>query len=219
MLTQDAIPANADAFLKIVEPFEEISVGMAYGRQLPRPRASAIERHARLHNYPDRSEARSLADKERLGAKTAFCSNSFAAYRVSSLEAVGNFPKGVIFAEDQIVAGKMLLAGMKIAYAADAQVIHSHAYTIAEEFKRYFDIGAFHAHNQWLIEQFGQPEGEGWKFFRSEIAYLLKNDPWLLASCLPRTVAKYAAYKLGVRESLLSNRQKRLLSMSRNFWN
>jgi hypothetical protein len=32
------------------------------------------------------------------------------------------------------VAGRMLLAGYKIAYAAEARVYHSHAYSLVQEF-------------------------------------------------------------------------------------
>lgn len=37
-LTQDAIPANPQAFDRLLRPFADASVAMAYGRQLPVPR-------------------------------------------------------------------------------------------------------------------------------------------------------------------------------------
>lgn len=218
MLTQDAIPQASDTILRLVSAFADPQVGMAYGRQLPRPVARGIERHARLMNYPPQSETRGLEDRARVGVKTVFCSDSFAAYRTAALAAVGGFPEDAFFAEDQLVAGKMLIEGWRIAYRGDAEVVHSHGYTIAEEFRRYFDVGVFHGRNRWLVDTFGRAEGEGVRFIRSELAYLVRHDPLQLPSALVRTLAKYTGYKMGARETTLSNRWKRRLSMQPFYW-
>lgn len=218
MLTQDAIPQTDDTIARLVAAFDDPRVGMAYGRQLPRESARGIERHARLTNYPPGVETRALADRARLGVKTVFCSDSFAAYRATALKAVGGFPEDAFFAEDQIVAGRMLIEGWHIAYRGDAEVVHSHGYTIAEEFRRYFDVGVFHGRNRWLTETFGRAEGEGVRFIRSEIAYLLRHDPVQLPSALVRTLAKYAGYNMGTRETRLSSRWKQRLSMQPFYW-
>lgn len=218
MLTQDAIPQTGDAIRRLVAAFADPAVGMAYGRQLPRTVARGIERHARLMNYPPQSETRGLDDRTRVGVKTVFCSDSFAAYRTSALAAVGGFPEDAFFAEDQLVAGRMLIEGWRIAYRGDAEVVHSHGYTFAEEFRRYFDVGVFHGRNRWLIDTFGAAEGEGLRFIRSELAYLARHDPRQLPSALVRTFAKYAGYSMGAREAKLSNRWKQRLSMQPFYW-
>lgn len=218
-LTQDAIPAAPDSFAKILEPFKNPSVGIAYGRQLPRPQARAIERHARLENYPESpSEVRTFDDRGRLGVKTIFCSDSFAVYRLSALDSVGGFPESAFFAEDQIVAGRMLLANWSIAYNSDAEVIHSHDYTIRQEFQRYFDVGVFHARNTWILKSFGAAEGAGLRFLLSQLKYLWVNEPWSIPSAILRTFAKYAGYRLGRMEAQLSSAVKRHLSMSPHYW-
>jgi rhamnosyltransferase len=218
-LTQDALPTDAQAFDRILRAFENPRVGMAYGRQLPRSIAGAIERHARLMNYPaDVTETRSLADRARLGAKTVFSSNSFAAYRRAALLAVGNFPEDAIFAEDQITAGRMLVQGWQLAYVGNACVVHSHGYTITQEFRRYFDVGVFHARNAWLLETFGRAEGEGLRFVRSELRYLLRHQPFAIPGAWLRTLAKYLGYRLGRLEARLSRGLKRRLSMSPYYW-
>jgi rhamnosyltransferase len=217
-LTQDAFPSDAHAVSRLVSAFENPEVGMAYGRQLPRTGARAIERHARIMNYPAHSQLRSLEDRTRLGARTLFCSNSFAAYRRTALEAVGGFPEDVFFAEDQIVAGAMLIAGWKLAYQADACVYHSHGYTMREEFKRYFDVGVFHARNPWILETFGKVEGEGLRYVGSEITYLARHEPLSVPSALARTALKYAAYHIGKREARLSPKWKSRLSMQSFYW-
>lgn len=218
MLTQDAIPQDNDTIARLVDAFGDPEVGMAYGRQLPRPAAMGIERHARLTNYPPHSETRGLADRNRTGVKTVFCSDSFAAYRATALAAVGGFPEDAFFAEDQLTAGRMLIDGWRIAYRGDAEVVHSHGYTIAEEFRRYFDVGVFHGRNAWLIETFGAAEGEGLRFIRSEMAYLLRHQPLQIPSAALRTLAKYAGYKIGSREARLSNAMKQRLSMQPFYW-
>jgi rhamnosyltransferase len=218
MLTQDAIPQTHDAILRLVAAFADPGVGMAYGRQMPRTVARGIERHARLTNYPPQSETRGLDDRVRAGVKTVFCSDSFAAYRTAALAAVGGFPQDAFFAEDQLVAGRMLIEGWRIAYRGDAEVIHSHGYTIVEEFRRYFDVGVFHGRNRWLIDTFGSAEGEGMRFIRSELAYLAQHDPMQLPSAFIRTFAKYTGYSMGAREAKLSNRWKQRLSMQPFYW-
>ncbi len=218
MLTQDAIPQAPDTIARLVDAFSDPAVGMAYGRQLPRPVARGIERHARLTNYPPQSETRGLEDRTRTGVKTVFCSDSFAAYRVAALAAVGGFPEDAFFAEDQLVAGRMLIEGWRIAYRGDAETIHSHGYTVAEEFRRYFDVGVFHGRNRWLIETFGAAEGEGMRFIRSELTYLAQHDPAQLPSAIVRTFAKYAGYKMGSREAKISNAWKQRLSMQPFYW-
>ena len=217
-LTHDAIPIGSHAFHSILTSFADPKVAMAYGRQIPREGASAIERHARLFNYPPVSEVRDLSCSTGYGVKTIFASDSFAAYRASSLRDVGGFPLDCFFAEDQIVAGRLLLAGYKLAYAADACVIHSHGYSTKQDFQRYFDVGVYHARNPWILDQFGKAEGEGLRFVKSELNYLLEDEPTSIPSALVRTVCKYVGYRVGRFEARLSNQQKARLSMFPSYW-
>lgn len=218
-LTQDAILANPNSLRNLLAAFDDPSVGAAFGRQLPRPNAGPIEAHARLYNYPGCSSIRSLDDRKVLGFKTIFLSNSFAAYRRSALEAVGGFPAHSIFGEDTIVAARMLLAGWKIAYVAEASAFHSHSYSWLQEFRRYFDIGVLHSRESWLLEQFGNAKGEGKRFVLSELRFLWDGHKALIPSAFVRTIAKFAGYKLGRMEAILSPRLKKRLSMHRSFWN
>ena len=217
-LTQDAILANPESLKNLVSVFDDPSIGAAYGRQLPRPGGDPIESHARFFNYPNQSSVRALQDRHRYGFKSIFISNSFAAYRFNALSTIGGFPKTTIFGEDTIVAGRMLLANWKIAYAADALVYHSHAYTAAQEFRRYFDIGVLHARESWLINEFGKTGGEGKRFVLSEIGYLWPRHIKFIPSALARTVAKFVGYRLGRMEAKLRPELKRYLSMNRSYW-
>ena len=217
-LTQDAVLASPNALARLVAPFADSQVGTTYGRQLPRPGANAIEAHARLFNYPPHSNLRTLADKAHMGIKAAFTSNSFAAYRTTALSEVGGFPAKLILGEDMVVAARMLQVGWAVAYVAEAEVWHSHGYSVVQEFKRYFDIGVMHQDQAWILREFDKPEGEGGRFVRSEIAYLVRHAPWLLPSAFIRTLAKYLGYKLGQHSSSLPLSIKRKLSMHQGFW-
>lgn len=217
-LTQDAILADADSIRNILLPFHDDKVAAVCGRQLPRKEAASIEEHARIYNYPSQSFVRSINDVSELGLKTAFMSNSFAAYRVSVLNDIGGFPSDVIFGEDMYVAAKLLKAGHKIAYAADACVYHSHGYTIWQEFWRYFDMGVFHVREPWIREELGGAEGEGVKFVVSEFKYLLKNAFWRIPEGILRTLFRYSGFRLGLIEKWLPQWLKRRLAMNKGYF-
>lgn len=218
-LTQDAIPEHPEPLARLVAAFDDPRVGAAFGRQLPHDDATAIAGHARLFNYPSQSYTVSREDIPRLGIKTAFLSNSFAAYRRKALLEAGGFPSGVILSEDMIAGARLLQAGWKLAYRADACVRHSHNYSLIEEFRRYFDIGVLHGREGWLLELLGRAEGEGMRFLRSEAAYLWRHAPMRLPEAALRTLLKYAGYRLGRQERDLPLTWKRRLSMHRRFWN
>lgn len=217
-MTQDALLADAHALSSLVAVFSNPAVACAYGRQLPHANATPLAAHARLFNYPTYSRVVSLEDKASLGLKACFMSNSFAAYRVSDLKAIGGFPSDVILGEDMSAAARMLMAGRSAAYVADACVYHSHNYSLVQEFRRYFDTGVFHARSPWLLQEFGSANGEGLRFVRSELAYLSKHAPHLIPSAIARTVAKWLGYKLGRLEALLPLKIKLMCSMHKGYW-
>ncbi|MHB8978138.1 MAG: glycosyltransferase family 2 protein [Trichloromonadaceae bacterium] len=217
-MTQDALLATPYSLQNLVAAFSDPRVGAAFGRQLPQAAAGPIEAHARGFNYPPESRLKSSEDIPFLGIKTAFISNSFAAYRRSALEAVGGFPFYCIVSEDTFVATRMLLAGWQIAYCADAQVHHSHCYNYFQEFQRYFDIGVFHAREPWVRKGLGGAEGEGRKFFFSEMKFLMGRAPHLLLSACLRTGIKYLGYRTGLAENFLPLTLKRRLSMQKSYW-
>jgi rhamnosyltransferase len=217
-LTQDAVLADPRALETLVACFDDEKVGTAYGRQLPRKQATPIEAHARLFNYPAESRLKSWADRFTLGFKAAFISNSFAAYRCEALNAVGGFPARNIVSEDTLVSARMLKAGWLNAYCAEACVYHSHHYSYVDEFRRYFDIGAFHASQPWILDEFGTVEGEGLRFVRSETEFLCPKHLYLLPSAMLRTVIKYAGFRFGKHALRLPVFLKRKLSMYPGYW-
>lgn len=217
-LTQDAYLEDPWAITRIIEPFFDPAVGAVCGRQLPHADANLYAQHARSFSYPDGIEIKTLADVPSMGIKTAFMSNSFAAYRSEALKAVGGFPGHVIFAEDMFVAAKMLLDGWKVAYAGNAWCRHSHNYSMIQEFERYFDMGVFHAREPWIRQQFGGAGGEGMRYVKSELKFLGFYRFYIWPNALLHSAVKLLAYKLGQNESKLPIALKKKLGMHKSYW-
>jgi rhamnosyltransferase len=218
-LTQDALPYDDKTIENIIKVFEDENVGAAYGRQLSYEDTNLFGKHLREFNYGEASYIRDKRDISKYGIKTAFLSDSFAAYRKSSLESIGWFKSDLILGEDTYAGAKMILSDYKLAYVAEAKVYHSHSYTVLQEFKRYFDIGVFHKYESWILESFGKAEGEGMKYIKSEIKYLLKNNAWyLLPEWFIRNGMKYLGYKLGQKYEKLPMWLIKKLSMHHRWW-
>ncbi|WP_186736092.1 glycosyltransferase family 2 protein [Spirosoma utsteinense] len=219
-MTQDALPAFPDTLKRLVDMLNSRSdIAMAYGRQLPYPETGVFGRIARLTNYPPTSIIKTRALIPTMGIKTCSCSNSFAVYKKADLLSVGGFPTDTILGEDVSVAARFILQGKAIAYCAEAEVYHSHDYTVTEEFKRYFDIGVFHQEQRVVLSEFTQAESEGLKYVIQEWRYLSQNGSLaLLPAQLLRTTAKYLGYRLGSWEEYVPKSLKRRISMHSSFW-
>ena len=220
-LTQDAIPANEETLARLVAPFATSEqIAACYGRQLPHADATPFAAHLRLFNYPDRPEPpRFFADRARYGLHTVFCSNSCAAYRREILERAGWFPERLLFGEDTFAVAKMLELGYAVRYVHDALVLHSHNYSLPDEMRRYFDIGAFHAAAPALLETYGTAGGAGRRFVVSELRFLAANGHRrLLPVSLARSAVKFLAYKLGRNARFLPPPLIRRLSMRPDWW-
>jgi len=218
-LTQDALPFDSSSLEKLVKVFSNPKIGAAFGRQLPHPNETPFGEHLRLFNYKDVSYERSYDDKQTYGIKTAFLSDSFAAYRREALEKISFFKDSLICSEDLYAGAKILKAGYSLAYVADAKVYHSHGYSIKEEFRRYFDIGVLHQQESWLLKEFGKPEGEGKKYALSEIRYLAELKKFhLIPISILRSGTKYLGYSLGKLNKKLPTNLNQKMSMNQNWW-
>ncbi|SDF71843.1 glycosyltransferase [Terriglobus roseus] len=217
-MTQDAMLANVDAIRNLVSSFDDPAVGAAFGRQLPREVAGAIERHGRLFNYPDVSYVHVYEDRKRVGFRAIFFSNSFSAYRRDAFDAAGGFDPEVIIGEDSTMAAKMQANGWKTVYCSEAKVVHSHNFNFSQTVSRYFDTGVYHARKPELMETYGGAGGEGRKFVISEFNYLRKHDPLAIPRAAMLTVAKYLGYKLGRMEAHLPLSLKLKLTGQRSYW-
>lgn len=217
-MTQDAILQDIDSLARLIQAFDLASLGAAYGRQLPRPQAGPIERHNRLFSYPPLSRVVTPVEAPRWGIRAPFLSDSYTAYRRSALMRAGNFPARAIVSEDMYVGARMLQDGWSLAYVAEAAVVHSHDYSVAGDIRRYFDIGAFYSEQAWLLRDFGGGGGEGWRFVRSELTYLLRRAPWLIPEALLRSACKLVGFHLGRRQQRLPAGLRLRLSGQKYYW-
>ncbi|WP_161629777.1 glycosyltransferase family 2 protein [Desulfogranum japonicum] len=218
--TQDALPMDDTALEKLLRPLlEHKEIAASYGRQLAHPGASLISEHLRLFNYPGISEKRCFHDRHTFGFKTVFISNSFAAYKRKPLTDAGYFPQRQIFGEDTCALARMLRDGYCVQYVHDACVYHSHDYTVAQDFKRYFDIGVLHTYRKDIFAPFGTPAGTGKKYVLSEIRFLLRKKAYILAAqSVLRNMAKYIGYIIGKKYEYLPRVVTRAMSMHSRWW-
>ena len=198
-MTQDALLKEEDSVQRLVDfLIRDDELAAVYGRQLPYPYTGPLGTFARLYNYPNYSFVNTFEDRKKKGIKTAFLSDSFAAYKKSLLLKIGGFPKHVNFGEDTFAAAKLLMAGYKTGYCGEAAVYHAHDYSLKQEYLRCRQIGEFHREEKWLLDTFGKAEGEGFKFVIQEMQYLIKckNYAYIITSFFHNLV-KFLAYKIG----------------------
>jgi len=218
-ITQDALPTSTISFENLLQVFSNPMVAAAYGRQLAYEETNFFGKHLRLFNYPKTSSVRSIKEKNLYGMKTAFLSDSFSAYRKSAMKEVDYFDDGLIVGEDNHITAKLLVKGYKVAYVADAEVYHSHSYNLLQEFQRYFDIGVFHTTEYWILETFGKAEGEGNKYIKSQLAYLMRHKAYIkFPEFILRNGLKYLGYKLGRNYRKLSPSLRKKCSMHTSWW-
>jgi len=218
-MTQDAVPANEHLLENLTRPLiENEQTACAYARQLAKPGAHLLEQLARTYNYPEQSFVKSQADLSVLGLKTFFCSNVCAAFRREVFFDLGRFPEPTVFNEDLIFAAKCVLTGYSVAYAADAEVWHSHNYTIRQQFQRFFDNGVSIRMNDWVLPyaSIGQ---EGMRLVRLQLAEIVKRRKWgLVFRLLAEAGAKWLGFQLGKRYRHIPGFICQRVSMHKNIW-
>lgn len=221
MMTQDAVPNDETLIEKLISPLINDAAGKlaaAYARQIPGDKCSVLERFTRKFNYPETSCVKSMADFDRMGIKTYFCSNVCAAYRRDIYDKLGGFVSRTIFNEDMIYAAGAIKAGYSIAYAAEAKVIHSHDYTCGQQFKRNFDLGVSQAEHPEIFADAGS-EAEGIRLVREATVYLrkkhmIKQILYFYAQCF----SKYAGYILGKHYRRLPKKLILRFTANKDYW-
>lgn len=216
-LTQDVV-LRPSCIENLLKGFHDLQIAAVFGRQLPRKNATPIEGHSRIFSYPDRSIVRTLDCRKDLGFRAIFFSNAFSAYRRDALLSIGGFPQNVIVSEETIVSAKLLLAGWKTAYIADAEVTHSHDYNMTEQFKRFFDVGVLHSNEPWLLKEFGGVGGEGGKYVKEELMYLWPKYPYLVPLSLMLTATKLLGYRIGRLHKFMPRAWNGRLSQQKSYW-
>ena len=220
-MTQDAMPADENLLENLCRHFENdpaACTGAVYAKQIPDENCSWLEKETRAFNYPDRMRVGSSETVAEYGIKAYFCSNVCAAYRRHVLEEAGGFDRPCIFGEDMLAAADMIHNGYRILYDPEAAVIHSHTYTLRQQFRRNFDIGVCHARNSWLFDTV-PGTGEGVRLVKSLAVKSIRSfHPGALPEIVLVTGAKYAGYRLGKSWKRLPKSVVKRFSANEKFW-
>lgn len=217
MMTQDALPADRKLIEKLTAPLMG-DIAVSYARQLPRKNCRAIERFTRRFNYPEESLLKGKENLQVLGIKTYFCSDVCAAYRREIYEKLGGFVEKAIFNEDMLFAAKAVEAGYKIMYAAEARVLHSHNYSISQQFHRNFDLGVSQAEHPEVFKKVPS-EKEGGRMVKKTTEYLFTTGkvfliPYFYLQCM----GKYAGYFLGKHYKMLPAKTIKKCTANEAYW-
>lgn len=146
LITQDALPANQNWLLSLVEAIEQDpAIAGVFGRHTAYPDANPFTAHE-LEQHFDSFDAWRVVQMENperfkhdQGYRQTlhFFSDNNALIRRTVWEK-HPYPD-VDFAEDQIWAHSIIEAGYKKAYSRKAVVVHSHNYALLERLQRSFD--------------------------------------------------------------------------------
>jgi rhamnosyltransferase len=172
-MTPDAYPKDNLFLEKLIKQITVTGADLAYVRQLPKQGSSPFEALPRLINYPETSHVRSWNERNKWGSFLFFFSDSCGAYRNAALDRIGGF-KECILGEDTLACAKILEQGGKVAYVAEAEVYHSHTYSLLQEFRRYFDTGLAREDLKPYLDQVGNDSEYG----RSFAKIFLKQLSW-----------------------------------------
>lgn len=217
-MTQDAVPEDEFLIENLIRPYQDDWVCATYARQLPNENSDLLERYTRSFNYPKESRIKDKSDTEKLGIKTYFCSNVCSTYRNIIYQKLGGFVEKTIFNEDMIMAAGMIQADYKIAYVAEARVIHSHHYSYLQQFTRNFDLGVSHKEYSDIFREM-KSESEGMRLVKKSLQHLIDNKRYLMIpDLILNSGFKFLGYQLGVRYDILPINMVRQFSMNKSYW-
>ena len=219
-ISQDARPVAADWLSRLTARLRaDESIAGAYGRQVARPDAVPPERYFLDFLYGAESRLQQIASAAELSMETTLFSNANSAIRRSWWQR-HPFADDLIMSEDQDWARRVLLAGGRLAYEGDATVCHSHPYTIAAAFRRFFDSGVS-SERSYLSEGASNEalRSNAIRYARGELSWLARsgNARWIPYACVYE-LSKFAGLALGKRHRQLPTGLKRRFSAHSHYW-
>ena len=206
--SQDAVAADDDWLTRLAAAARRSpDVAGAYGRQLPHPGARPPEVFFLDFMYGPTERTQRLDDGDELTYETTLFSNVNAAIPRAVLERFP-FRADLTMSEDQEWSRRALRAGYALVYEPRAAVRHSHPYTVASAFRRFFDSGISAEHSYVDgDESKAALRRAGTRYAQEELAWLWRSGRrrWI-----PYTVvyesAKFAGLQLGLRHERLPRR-------------
>lgn len=217
--SQDAYAADERWLARLVEPLAREEVAGSYGRQLPHDDATPPERYFLDFLYGPEPRAQRLEDAREPSFEQTLFSNVNSAMRHATWERFP-FADDLIMSEDQEWSRRVLRAGLELAYVADAAVHHSHRYSVAAAFRRFFDSGVS-AERSYAAGRNGSGalRRAGARYAAGEVAWLWETGQrrWIPYAAIYE-LAKFTGLQLGRRHRRLPRALARRFSALPTYW-
>lgn len=194
-ITQDIIVKKDNWLYELINPIVKGTAVATFSRQICVD--NSIEKYTREKNYPGKSRVVSKKDIEKLGLNTFFFSDASSAIKKDVFKSLGGYDgKHLPISEDMYIAYKIIQNGYKIMYCAKSEVIHSHNFTLREQYNRYKLTGQFFKENSYLDEYGTTKSGGGLAKYILKRAFEEKNIK-VLIKFIPNMAARYIGMKIG----------------------
>jgi rhamnosyltransferase len=116
------------------------------------------------------------------------------------------------------IAARFLEAGYKLAYQGNAEVYHSHNYTLGEQFSRNFDVGAFLSIHSTFFSG-TNTKSEGMKMVKTVFVELMREKHFLDALyCWIDFSARFFGNFIGTKYKILPLSLVKKISRNKNWW-
>jgi rhamnosyltransferase len=218
--SQDAYAANDRWLANLVRSLrQQGTVGGAYGRQLPHTDATPPERYFLDFLYGPERRVQCLHDHSEPSFEQTLFSNANSAIP-RAIWREFPFNDDLIMSEDQEWSRRVLRAGLEVVYEPDAAVHHSHRYTVAGAFRRFFDSGVS-AERSYAAGTSGAGalRRAGARYARGEVTWLWETGQrrWLPYAAVYE-LAKFTGLQLGRRHRRVPLLLKRRFSALPAHW-
>jgi glycosyltransferase involved in cell wall biosynthesis len=219
--SQDAFAEDETWLASLVAPLRSAEdVAGVYGRHVALKTAAPPERYYWEFLYGPEPRTQRIRGPQEVNFETTHFSNVNSAIPRALLREFP-FAEDLIMSEDHEWSRRVLLAGYAIVYEPRAVVRHSHAYSIGDAFRRFFDSGVT-ADRSFLGDT---PEARA-VMRRASVQYSTGELAWLWRTgkrrWIPYSVvyelAKFTGLQLGRRHHLLPVAVKRRLSSLPAYW-
>lgn len=197
-ITQDIIIEKDNWLYELVNPIIRGEAEATFSRQICKD--NSIEKYTREKNYPNKSRVVSKKDIKELGLNTFFFSDASSAIKKTVfVELNGYDNKNLPTNEDMYIAYKIIQNGYKIKYCAKSEVVHSHNFSLKEQYDRYKLTGKFFKQNSYLDNYGTSKSGGGLAKYILKRAIQEKNIK-VLVKFIPNMAARYIGMKVGKHE-------------------
>ena len=194
-VTQDIVIEKENWLYELILPLCNGEAEASFSRQLCNNQS--IEKYTREMNYPDSSRTVSSSDIKEMGLNTFFFFDAASAIKKDIfVELNGYDGKDLPISEDMYIAYKIIQKGYRIKYCADSEVVHSHDFTIKQQYERYKLTGRFFKQNSYLDKYGTNKSGGALAVYVLKRALSEKN--WkVVFKFIPNMAARFIGMKVG----------------------